>query len=93
MNQILLKLADLNISNNYCGQYVIRLKGSYASYFKVINNALYLVKRIDAPGSYAAIISIEDPAGRFTPVIRNFTFVVSSCPQPPLTTAPPPPTT
>ena len=84
MYPIFLKVATLNISNNYCGRFVIKLKGTNPDYFTVIGRDLYLIKEPIA-GSYSVIVSIEDPAGRFTAKTQTYSLTVTDCP----TTVPP----
>jgi hypothetical protein len=84
-----LKLADLVLGDS-CGVYVINLIGSDAQYFEIIDNALYLVDYsiLKISGTYTAVISIEDPANRFSPVQKTYTLVVSPCESTTTTLAP-----
>lgn len=87
MNQILLKVATLNLSE-YCGNFIIKLKGQHPNFFRVIDRDLYLIKKIETVGLYSVIVSIEDPAGRFEAKTQTYSLTVTNCP----TTAPPPTT-
>ena len=62
----MIKVADLNISADNCGTYVITLTGVDATYFKVINKELYLL--LDTPElckvSYTVNVNITDLTGR-----------------------------
>lgn len=77
----MIKVANLNISQDNCGLYVIRLKGTDASFFRVINNELWFT--LQQPNicktSYIVIVSVEDLAGRFTPLTRTFTLNTPNC--------------
>jgi hypothetical protein len=78
MNEILLKVATLNLTE-YCGNFVIKLKGQYENFFKIIDRDLYLVKKIELPGIYNVIISIEHPAGILTPKTQVYSLTVTQC--------------
>ena len=81
MMPLMIKVANLNISQDNCGLYVIRLKGTDASFFRVINNELWFT--LQQPNicktSYTVIVSVEDLAGRFTPLTRTFTLNTANC--------------
>ena len=63
----MIKVANINISADNCGPYVITLTGVDATYFKVINKELYLL--LDTPEpcklSYTVDVNIKDLTGRF----------------------------
>lgn len=65
----MLKVADINISEDNCGLYVIKLLGIDAKYFKVIDKILYFILSEEqiTKSIYTVTISIEDLASRFTP--------------------------
>lgn len=77
----MIKVANLNISQDNCGLYVIRLKGTDAAFFRVINNELWFI--LQQPNicktSYSVTVSVEDLAGRFTPLTRTFTLNTPNC--------------
>jgi hypothetical protein len=82
----MLKVANINISDDYCGSFVIKLKGQYANLFSVIDRGLYLVQPITQPGTYSVTVSVEDFASRFTPKTTNYTLTVTPCPTTTTTT-------
>ena len=90
MNNILLKVAELKISNDYCGRFVTKVSGVNSNYFTIIDKDLYLIQEPPV-GVYSITISIEDPANRFTPKTQTYTLTVTQCTH--LTTQPPPTTT
>lgn len=77
----MIKVANLNISQDNCGLYIIKLKGTDTSFFKIINNELWFT--LQQPNicktSYTVIVSVEDLAGRFTPLTRTFTLNTPNC--------------
>jgi len=77
----MLKVADINISEDNCGLYIIKLYGNDAIYFKVIDKALYFL--LEEPNIckslYTVTISIEDLAGRFTPKTTTYTLNTYNC--------------
>lgn len=95
MNQItypiLLKVASLNILNDYCGSYSIKTSGTHASYFSIINKELYLTQPITATGVYNVSVVIFDPANRFVPKTQPYSLTITACPVD--IVDPPPPTT
>lgn len=89
----MIKVADLNISADNCGPYVITLTGADAVYFKVINKELYflLEKPYICKTSYTVTASITDLANRFTPktAVYNLSTPYCSCTTSTSTTASP----
>ena len=83
------KVATINISNDGCGSYILRLLGSDAQFFTILNNELYFL--LQEPNicktSYSVTVSMQDVLGRFTPknVIYNLSTPFCSC----TTTQPP----
>ena len=79
----MIKVANINISADNCGPYVITLTGADAIYFKVINKELYflLEKPYICTTSYAVTVSITDLANRFTPktAVYNLSTPYCSC--------------
>jgi hypothetical protein len=90
MNTILLKVAELKISNDYCGRFVTKVSGVNSNYFTIIGKDLYLIQEPPV-GVYSITISIEDSANRFTPKTQTYTLTITQCTH--LTTQPPPTTT
>jgi len=77
----MIKVADINISEDNCGLYVIRLRGLDAQYFQVIDKKLYflLTEPNICKQFYTVTISIEDLAGRFIPKTSIYTLNTINC--------------
>jgi hypothetical protein len=75
------KVADVSISEDFCGPYSVKLKGTDAIYFQLINNELYFL--LEEPNIckslYTVTVSIEDLAGRFTPKTAVYTLSTNGC--------------
>jgi formylglycine-generating enzyme required for sulfatase activity len=72
------KVANIDISNDGCGTYVIKLLGPDAPFFMVIKNELYFL--LEEPNicktSYSVTVSMQDRIGRFTP--KNVVYNLST---------------
>lgn len=75
----MIKIANINISEDNCGPYVIKLLGNDAQYFKVVGKELYFLLDQPCKNSYTVTISIEDLANRFAPVQTNYTLSSPGC--------------
>jgi hypothetical protein len=77
----MLKVADINISEDNCGLYVIKLYGNDAIYFQVIDKSLYflLTEPNICKNLYKVTISVEDLAGRFTPKVTSYSLNTYNC--------------
>jgi hypothetical protein len=77
------KVAKINISQDNCGPYILKLIGSDAQFFKIIDTDLYFL--LEQPNicktSYSVTVSIQDRIGRFTPknVVYNLSTPFCEC--------------
>jgi hypothetical protein len=78
-----MKLADLNISNDACGPYVINIYGNDRSSFIIRNNGLYfkddVILNSRVKNNYSIIIAIEDFSKRFPPLTRSYSVTIVNC--------------
>lgn len=77
-----LKVADLNISEDFCGLYVFKIYGYYADYFEVSirDKSLYLIKKPPLiSGTIVIIVSLEDPSGVLQSIPRTYTLTLYPC--------------
>jgi len=85
-----MKLADLNISNDACGPYVINIYGNDRSSFIIRNNGLYFKDNVvldsRVKNNYSIIIAVEDFSKRFPPLTRAYSINIINCPSPTTTT-------
>lgn len=77
------KVANINISEDGCGTYVLKLLGADAQFFKIIDKDLYflLAEPNICKTSYSVTVSMQDILGRFTPknVVFNLSTPFCSC--------------
>lgn len=78
-----MKLADLNISNDACGPYVINIYGNDRSSFIIRNNGLYFRDEVvldsRIKNNYSIIIAVEDFSKRFPPLTRSYSVNIVNC--------------
>lgn len=77
-----LKVADLNISEDFCGTYVFKIYGYYADYFEVStrDKSLYLIKKPPIiSGSIVIIVSLEDPSEVLESIPQVYTLTLYPC--------------
>ena len=85
----MIKIADIFVSNDGCGNYVLRLRGADSAYFTISNKQLYFRDDVGtSPRIYNAIVSLENLPNTATPISRSFSVDRRNC-----TTTTPPPTT
>lgn len=72
----MIKVADINISDDGCGLYVLELTGSDASLFKIINKELYFVLDKPCKEQYTVNVVMKDIENRFQP--KSVTYNLSS---------------
>ena len=96
----MLPVAKITVSENYQGVFNVRIKGAFASFFRVSGLTIFLVRPFLNPGLYGLEIEITDPSGRFEPLSTTHLVNIVSCTQnelfpttsttlPPITTADP----
>jgi hypothetical protein len=76
----MIKIADVYISDDGCGNYIVRLRGTDASYFTIANNELYFKNELETTARlYNASINLENLPNTLTPIVENFTVDRRNC--------------
>lgn len=77
----MIKVADINISEDNCGLYTVKLLGSDAQFFNIIGKSLYFIlsQPYICKNLYTVTISVEDLAGRFAPKTATYTLNANNC--------------
>ena len=76
----MIKIADIFVSDDGCGNYVLRLRGTDAAYFTISNKQLYFRDDIGtSPRIYNATINLENLPNTATPITRSFSVDRRNC--------------